>query len=178
MSSRPESIWGRASSSGDARLLLITPETVASYNGRAKLMALQYAEGGFFMPSNHGVSFPDASYNYRRGIRRPVVPVPVSEETASSCEDAAEAAALAAAGCGCGSGIVPVCGGGCPNGSCGQDSDVPVYDCNCQKEISYRLCCDPNGCCCKYPCSWRNPFWPEFAHPRWLCCKDLYNVRD
>lgn len=39
----------------------------------------------------------------------------------------------------------------------------------------YRLCCDENGCCCMYPASCRNRFWPEFSHPRWLCCKDLYD---
>lgn len=48
-------------------------------------------------------------------------------------------------------------------------------DC-CQEEDScqepdnsgYRLCCDECGCCRMYPCQWRNPYWPEFSHPRWL----------
>ena len=40
-----------------------------------------------------------------------------------------------------------------------------------------RLCCDQNGCCGMYPESCRNSFWPEFSHPRWLCCKDLYCAR-
>jgi len=35
-------------------------------------------------------------------------------------------------------------------------------------------CCDANGCCGLYLRCCRNPFWPEFAHPTWLCCRDLY----
>lgn len=50
----------------------------------------------------------------------------------------------------------------------------PLESC-CKKEIKYVTCCDPNGCCYKYPACCRNPFWPEFCKPRWLCCKDLYN---
>ena len=72
------------------------------------------------MPNGKGIAFPDASYNYRRGIRRPVTPANVPgepEETAGSCS-------------------------------------------------------------CQYPAAWRNRFWPEFAHPRWLCCKELYNEKN
>lgn len=50
----------------------------------------------------------------------------------------------------------------------------PIESC-CKKEIKYSTCCDPNGCCYKYPSCCRDPFWPEFSKPRWLCCKDLYN---
>lgn len=70
----------------------------------------------------------------------------------------------AQSGCCCGSPEVD-----CKPIECVYDSD---YDENRPK---YRICCNANGCCCKYPCSCRNPFWPEFAHPRWLCCRDLYN---
>ncbi len=37
------------------------------------------------------------------------------------------------------------------------------------------LCCDSSGCCGLYPKKCRNPFWPSFAKPSWLCCHDLYN---
>lgn len=107
------------------------------------------------MPNGKGIAFPDASYNYRRGIRRPVTPANVPgepEETAGSCG----------------------CGGG--NGNCGVEPQV--YDCSCPAETMYQLCCDENGCCCQYPAAWRNRFWPEFAHPRWLCCKELYNEKN
>ena len=88
------------------------------------------------MPNGKGIAFPDASYNYRRGI------------------------------CSC----------GCGNGNCGVEPQV--YDCSCPAETMYQLCCDENGCCCQYPAAWRNRFWPEFAHPRWLCCKELYNEKN
>lgn len=45
----------------------------------------------------------------------------------------------------------------------------------CEDCTEYRLCTDPNGCAYKYPCHCRNPFWPPFSHPRWLCCSRLYN---
>lgn len=35
-------------------------------------------------------------------------------------------------------------------------------------------CTDPNGCTGLYPAECRDGFWPAFAHPRWLCCADLY----
>lgn len=40
----------------------------------------------------------------------------------------------------------------------------------------YRSCTDENGCTALYPGECRDGFWPDFAHPRWLCCKDLYNA--
>jgi len=58
---------------------------------------------------------------------------------------------------------------------CGEQCCSPVA---CKQVIgggNYRLCCDNSGCCCLYPASCRNKFWPEFSHPRWLCCKDLYD---
>ncbi len=73
------------------------------------------------------------------------------------------------------------CRSACPSADC-DDPDVPlVRDCACCGcggiAAGCRLCCDQNGNCRIYPCTWRNSFWPEFTHPRWLCCKDLYNVR-
>ncbi len=38
------------------------------------------------------------------------------------------------------------------------------------------ICCDCSGCK-EYPTKCRNKFWPSFAHPRWLCCDDLYCAR-
>lgn len=58
-----------------------------------------------------------------------------------------------------------------------QDCD-PCAGIACKKDscgVSRRLCCDRNGTCCLYPESCRDGFWPEFSHPRWLCCKDLYS---
>ncbi len=43
----------------------------------------------------------------------------------------------------------------------------------CKRE--YRICYDQNGCCAYFPADCRDKYWPSFAHPRWLCCKDLYN---
>jgi len=40
---------------------------------------------------------------------------------------------------------------------------------------SLRTCCNISGCCCNYQASCRNPYWPEFAHPTWLSCDDLYD---
>lgn len=67
----------------------------------------------------------------------------------------------------------PACG--C---SCGSDEHccAPRF-CRPANEGEDRLqrCCDKNGCCCWYPAKCRNDFWPEFTHPRWLCCVDLYS---
>lgn len=41
-------------------------------------------------------------------------------------------------------------------------------------ETTYRCCCDQNGCCALFPADQRSAFWPEFSHPRWLPCKELY----
>lgn len=41
--------------------------------------------------------------------------------------------------------------------------------------VSSERCCDENGCCALYPRGCRNPFWPHFAHPSWLCCRELYS---
>lgn len=80
-------------------------------------------------------------------------------------------------GCGCGCGNNCGCNCGCNDG-CGCDCGCGCQDnCGCTDARKFRVCCDECGCCRKYPCQWRNPFWPEFAKPRWLCCKDLYNVR-
>lgn len=42
------------------------------------------------------------------------------------------------------------------------------------RTVRYEECCDASGCCGLFPRCCRNPFWPEFAKPTWLCCKDLY----
>jgi len=41
-------------------------------------------------------------------------------------------------------------------------------------QVALERCCDQNGCCALYQRCCRNPFWPEFSHPSWLCCRDLY----
>ena len=69
----------------------------------------------------------------------------------------------------------------CPVSGCPEDSKncewYPIQweeDPNSRK---LRLCCDESGCCGLFPEECRNTFWPDFAHPRWLCCKDLYCAR-
>ncbi len=57
--------------------------------------------------------------------------------------------------------------------------EKPTFCCKpitlgCEQVVNYRLCTDPNGCAYLYPCECRDPFWPEFAHPRSLCCSQLY----
>ncbi|MBP1582062.1 MAG: hypothetical protein J6A26_06675 [Oscillospiraceae bacterium] len=41
-------------------------------------------------------------------------------------------------------------------------------------ELALERCCDQNGCCALFRACCRNPFWPSFSHPSWLCCRDLY----
>ncbi|MBC8558483.1 hypothetical protein [Fumia xinanensis] len=120
-----------------------------------------------------GFIMPDALYSYTKpqfvqpdacgcGAEAPAMP------ERPSCGCGAEAASTPNCGCGChGNNTSP----SCRPIECTYDSD---FDENAHK---YRICCDANGCCCKYPCSCRNPFWPEFAHPRWLTCRDLYDGR-
>ena len=36
------------------------------------------------------------------------------------------------------------------------------------------VCFDPGYTCEGYPLYARDPFWPTFAHPRWLSCRELY----
>lgn len=57
-------------------------------------------------------------------------------------------------------------------------NDIRPILCREQYRQSYRECCDQNGRCCRYPCSARDPFWPEFTHPRGLSCAELYNGQD
>lgn len=123
---------------------------------------------------NRGVEFPDASYIY-------------NFEDSCCCkkhrhcdEDDRHAEPLA----------IPVdghenrpCGCGCKGvkHSCCDREPTSCDPVDCDNEAlerSYRVCCDRNGVCCKYSCRCRDPFWPEFAHPRWLCCAELYSGND
>jgi len=38
-----------------------------------------------------------------------------------------------------------------------------------------RGCTDPLYICDGYDPQLRDPFWPDFAHPRWLSCEQLYS---
>lgn len=38
-------------------------------------------------------------------------------------------------------------------------------------------CCDPLSGCQEYNLANRDRFWPTFAHPRWLSCRELYSSR-
>ena len=66
-----------------------------------------------------------------------------------------------------------------PVSGCRPNSDCCWYpvDVTSDNGRQMRLCCDQNGCCGMFPEDCRNTFWPDFAHPRWLCCKDLYCAR-
>ena len=48
-------------------------------------------------------------------------------------------------------------------------------DSPCQNTLDdgYVVCCDSAGCS-TYSRANRDPFWPAFAKPRWLCCRELY----
>lgn len=50
-----------------------------------------------------------------------------------------------------------------------------VYD-GIKPSILIENCCDSriNGCA-EYDTSMRCPYWPKFAHPRWLSCDELHN---
>lgn len=39
------------------------------------------------------------------------------------------------------------------------------------------ICRDPYRGSGRYPASRRDPYWPSFAHPRWLSCDELYGGR-
>jgi len=61
----------------------------------------------------------------------------------------------------------------CPGGCTGRPvAIVPPQN----AETIYERCCDPSGCCGLFPRCCRNPFWPSFAKPTWLCCRDLYKM--
>lgn len=80
------------------------------------------------------------------------------------------------------------CGGCCKKDPC-ECTIKPINgcrgDCECKwfpvderpAEVTMRRCCDQNGCCGMFPEKCRNIYWPDFSHPRWLCCKDLYCAR-
>lgn len=59
-----------------------------------------------------------------------------------------------------------------PNGCNGQP--IAMAEPAVGSELTLERCCDENGCCALYPSCCRNPFWPHFSHPTWLCCRDLY----
>ena len=59
-----------------------------------------------------------------------------------------------------------------------EDSPCSCEGIACKQDscaMSRRICCNRDGTCCLYPEHCRDGFWPEFSHPRWLCCKDLYS---
>jgi len=62
------------------------------------------------------------------------------------------------------------------------DSD-PIFGLNCCHIVNPftanpRICCDCNGrCCARFNADRRDCFWPEFTHPKWLCCRTLYGCR-
>ena len=58
---------------------------------------------------------------------------------------------------------------GCCDSNCNNDND---NNCNCG--CDERLCCDCNGECGCFNRNSRDPFWPDFSHPRTLPCSELY----
>ena len=63
------------------------------------------------------------------------------------------------------------------SGCTGKDCEWYPVEENCPDSREMRICRDQNGFCGMYPADCRNRFWPDFAHPRWLCCQDLYCAR-
>lgn len=54
---------------------------------------------------------------------------------------------------------------------------TPIYpEVSPLEQRSFRPCTDPNGCNGLFPVECRDGYWPCFTHPRWLCCRDLYNA--
>lgn len=45
------------------------------------------------------------------------------------------------------------------------------------RNVVLTTCCDPGCGCREYNIADRCPFWPTFAHPRWLSCDQLYGRR-
>lgn len=58
---------------------------------------------------------------------------------------------------------------------CTDEPDLSLICCRCVNPFTEnpRLCCDCGGCA-RFPAADRDCFWPEFSHPRWLCCRVLY----
>lgn len=56
-----------------------------------------------------------------------------------------------------------------------------VYGVRFASELSERCipvtCCDNLCGCREFNLLHRSPFWPAFAHPRWLSCQQLYTYR-
>jgi hypothetical protein len=66
----------------------------------------------------------------------------------------------------------------CPR--CGRERTVaPVTPATEELHVNTELSCstDPAYSCKGNPSRRRDPFWPRFAHPRWLSCKELYCLR-
>ncbi|MCL2035756.1 MAG: hypothetical protein FWG94_13670 [Oscillospiraceae bacterium] len=45
------------------------------------------------------------------------------------------------------------------------------------REVFMIPCCDARRGCFDFDADCRCKFWPTFAHPRWLDCKELYRCR-
>lgn len=59
------------------------------------------------------------------------------------------------------------------NGCCCAKDCAPILlSEECTRD--YRKCSDHNGCSALYPADCRNQFWPDFSHPTWLPCHNLY----
>ncbi len=60
----------------------------------------------------------------------------------------------------------------CPGGCTGEP--LAMTEPRGGSQVRTQRCCDQNGCCGIYLACCRDPFWPSFSHPSWLCCRDLY----
>ena len=127
--------------------------------------------------------FMDAAYCYYYPNRR------CFKSDCAACPYTASPLSRDVEHCFCHSSCTPGCSSDCNSCCCSLSglSDAAQTDAQdadgcagiaCKKDscaVTRRLCCDRDGGCCLYPESCRDNFWPEFAHPRWLCCKDLYS---
>lgn len=65
--------------------------------------------------------------------------------------------------------VTAAANGGCTSPSLAAEL-YGVADC----PVVLRTCCDPRNGCVEFDGARRNSFWPNFCHPRWLSCDQLY----
>ena len=68
--------------------------------------------------------------------------------------------------------------GGIANANTGAPKDDNVNFDFAEEHLEHHYCSlDPSYTCPDFPTIARDPYWPNFAHPRWLSCRDLYCMK-
>lgn len=60
-------------------------------------------------------------------------------------------------------------------GRTGLNAAAELYGPEFRDGVTMRTCCDAYTGCHQFRSSLRSSFWPSFAHPRWMSCRDLYS---